>query len=144
MMRRLSQTLAWLLVAIIVVLSVLPPLYRPVTDVGHNAEHVLIFLATGIAFGFGMPNRAWSVAIGLIAFAGLIELAQLFVPGRHARLADFAFDAAAAFVGLILSLSTMRVRCSSSRMKHLYPRARGGELLRAPLADRDPSDHPGI
>jgi len=32
-------------------------------------------------------------AIGLALFAGAIEVAELLVPGRHARLSDFVVDA---------------------------------------------------
>jgi len=38
-----------------------------------------------------------------VLFAGAIELAQLFVPGRHARLSDFTVDALAARIGLAAS-----------------------------------------
>ncbi len=31
--------------------------------------------------------------MALVLFAGAIELAQTFVPGRHARLSDFIVDA---------------------------------------------------
>jgi hypothetical protein len=44
------------------------------------------------------------VAIGLVIFAGAIELAQLFAPGRHARLSDFIVDASAACIGLAAAL----------------------------------------
>ena len=52
--------------------------------------------------GLGHPPR-YSTAIGLVLFAGAIELAQLFVPGRHARLSDFVVDALAACIGLAAS-----------------------------------------
>jgi len=38
-----------------------------------------------------------------VLFAGAIELAQLFVPGRHAGLGDFIVDALAACIGLAAS-----------------------------------------
>jgi VanZ family protein len=34
-------------------------------------------------------------------FAGFVEIAQLFVPGRHARLSDFIVDALAMCVGAL-------------------------------------------
>jgi VanZ family protein len=36
----------------------------------------------------------------LLVFAGLVEMIQLWVPGRHARLSDFAVDAAALIFGV--------------------------------------------
>jgi len=42
-------------------------------------------------------------AIGLALFAGAIEVAELLVPGRHARLSDFVVNALAACIGLAAS-----------------------------------------
>jgi VanZ family protein len=103
MIRKLLHASAWLLALAIVVLSVVPPLHRPVTNASHGVEHLLIFLATGLAFGLSYPKRRGIAAVGLVTFAGAIELAQLFVPGRHARMSDFVIDAAAACIGVALS-----------------------------------------
>jgi len=43
------------------------------------------------------------LAILLVIFLGSIEVAQLFVPGRHARLSDFIIDAIAACMGLAIA-----------------------------------------
>ena len=56
-------------------------------------EHFSIFFATGLAFGVGYPQRRLFQFVALLAFAAAIELAQLLVPGRHARLSDFLIDA---------------------------------------------------
>jgi VanZ family protein len=48
------------------------------------------------AFGLGYKRRHDLLAILLVVFSGAIEIAQLFVPGRHARLGDFIIDAVAA------------------------------------------------
>ena len=98
-MRRIFQTAAWLLAATIVVLSLVPPSLRPVTGVAHDFEHLLIFLATGMAFGFGYPSRHRLLLIGLLTFTATVELGQNFVPGRHARLSDFLVDTAASWLG---------------------------------------------
>jgi hypothetical protein len=69
--------------------------------VPHNFEHFLIYWATGLAFGLGSRRRLGLLAILLLIFAGCVEFAQLFVPGRHARLSDFLIDAVAMWFGLI-------------------------------------------
>jgi VanZ family protein len=92
---------AWLLGATIVVLSLVPPAFRPETDLPHHLEHTVIFAATGLAFGLGYGLRNGLVMIALLVFTGTIELAQLMVPGRHARLSDFTVDAAAVCFGLL-------------------------------------------
>ena len=99
-MLKATRISAWFLAAAIVVFSLVPADLRPVTDVPHALEHFVIFAATGIAFGFGYGRR-YSIAIALVTFAGVIEIAQLFVSGRHARLSDFIVDAFAACIGFL-------------------------------------------
>ena len=101
-MLKATRISAWLLAAAIVVFSLVPPDLRPVTDVPHVLEHFVIFAAAGIAFGLGYGPR-YSTAIALVIFAGAIEIAQLFVSGRHARLSDFIVDAFAACIGSLAS-----------------------------------------
>ena len=101
---RILQTIrifAWCLAFIIVVLSVVPPGLRPETSAPHVLEHFLIYLVTGFAFGLGYDRRRSLLAILLVVFAGSVEISQLFVPGRHARLSDFIVDALALCIGLI-------------------------------------------
>jgi VanZ family protein len=105
-LQKISRVSAWLLVLAITVLTLIPPSYRPTTEAPHSVEHLAIFLATGLAFGVGYSSRP--LAIGLPLFCGVIEIAQLWVPGRHARLGDFIVDAGASFVGLGLAYFATR------------------------------------
>ena len=52
---------------------------------------------------FGYSQRALKLAVALVGFAGFIEIVQIFVPGRHARLTDFIVDAAALPVGMAIA-----------------------------------------
>jgi VanZ family protein len=107
-MRTLFRAAAWLLVLVIVFVSLSPPAHRPVTGAGYAPEHFLIYFVTGVAFASGYVNRWCIVAAGLVVFAAAVELAQLFVPGRHARFSDFIIDAAAACLGTAASWITAR------------------------------------
>jgi VanZ family protein len=60
-------------------------------------------MATGFAFGLGYKRKHGLLAILLVIFSSFIELAQLFVPGRHARLSDFIIDTVAVLIGLVMS-----------------------------------------
>jgi VanZ family protein len=91
---------AWGLATATVILSLVPPSLRPETGVPHSVEHFTIYAATGFAFGLGYKYRRDLLAMLLVIFLGSIEIAQLFVPGRHARLGDFIIDAVAACIGL--------------------------------------------
>jgi VanZ family protein len=99
-----ARFVAWALACAIIVLSTVPPDLRPATPLPHNAEHFGIFWATGFAFGLGYRRRNVLLATLLVSFAAAIEIAQLFVPGRHARLDDFIVDALAICIGLFAVL----------------------------------------
>ena len=118
-MRRIFLISGWLLASAITVLSLVPPQYRPVTAAAHNVEHLAIFLSVGIAFGAGYPDRPWAVVIGLASFSGAIEIAQLWVPGRHARLIDFLVDATAALIGVSLIRVVVRLRGTGKKSSWL-------------------------
>jgi VanZ family protein len=111
-MRRLvslaGRVAAWTLALVVALLSVVPPDLRPVTDTPHDFEHFAIFFATGLAFGFGYSRRPFMVAATLMLFAGMVEMAQVFVPDRHARLSDFIVDALAVCAGAVLGVAVSR------------------------------------
>jgi hypothetical protein len=109
---RLFQVCAWLVLGVIVALSLVAPSMRPVTILPHGLEHAAIFVIAGFAAALGYPNRPAVTMAGLVAFSGAVELAQLFAPGRHARLIDFVVDAAAACIGAAVAYLAMRLRAS--------------------------------
>lgn len=102
-MRRAARVGGWLLLAVIAFLSLSPPSYRPVTVLGHNLEHFAVHLLLGVVFGVGYAKRQWLLALVLVGLMGLIEFAQRFVPGRHARLKDLLIDAGAVCLGFALA-----------------------------------------
>lgn len=107
-MRKLFRVSGWLLLVAIVILSVVPPEVRPITPAPHDLEHLAIFILTGLAFGAGYANQHLLQALGLTVFAGVIELVQLTIPGRHSRLSDFVVDALSAVIGVGLGAIIMR------------------------------------
>jgi VanZ family protein len=106
-MKSLSQMTyrfgGWLLALLITALSLVPPDLRPESGTSHHFEHFAIFCATGAAFGLGYHSNRRLPAVALVLFAAAIEFAQIFTPGRHARLGDFFVDALAACIGVALS-----------------------------------------
>jgi VanZ family protein len=103
---RSVRAAAWILASAIVVLSLVPSDLRPETDLPHHLEHFLIFFITGCAFGLGYSRTLGRLATLLVLFAGLVEIAQLLQPSRHARISDFLIDTFALWVGLMaVSLS---------------------------------------
>lgn len=104
----IARVLAWSLAVAILVLSVVPPALRPETALPHSLEHFAIFCATGMAFGLAYSRRYLLLLPLLVIFAGSIEILQLMVHGRHARLSDFVVDALAASVGCLMPLLARR------------------------------------
>jgi VanZ family protein len=98
----------WLLAAAILLLSLIPARTMPMTGAPRGLEHLLVFVAMGLAFGLGHRNRLWMLMPALVIFAGAIELVQLAAPGRHPRLSDFIVDAISTCGGLILALALVR------------------------------------
>ena len=121
--RRAARIAGWLLLAVIAFFSLSPASLRPVTPVGHSTEHFLVHILLGVAFGIGYDKRIWLQALGLVALIGAIELAQIFVPGRHARVSDFLIDAGAACLGIGLiwickGLAGTGSRFTANRIRH--------------------------
>src|SRR5262245_25982374 len=110
-----ARLVGFLLLATIAFFSLSSASFRPVTAAGHVPEHFLVHLLLGLAFGLGDVQRWGNFALGLIAFAGAIELAQLFVPGRHARLSDFVVHAGSACLGVGLVIMGRFIRHARAR-----------------------------
>ena len=108
---------AWILLIAIAALSLVPASHRPLTGASHGVEHLAIFMISGVAFGLGYRSSRMYQAIGLICFAAAIELAQYFVPGRHARFSDFAVDSISACAGVLAAWLMTRLTDRWARMQ---------------------------
>ena len=107
--QNIGRVVAWLALAAIVVLSLVPPGARPTTFLPHKIEHAGIFFVDGIAFGIAYRGYEWLSSIGAVIFCAGIEIAQLMVPGRHARLGDFFVDAFAVCIGIFAGPILLRM-----------------------------------
>jgi VanZ family protein len=100
-MRRIAQAICWVLLSAIVALSITPAEMRPVTIFPHDFEHAAIYFLTGCAFGLVYSANFFNCLAGLSGFTLLVEVIQLWIPGRHARVSDFLVDAFAITAGLV-------------------------------------------
>src|ERR1700759_165109 len=102
MARKLYLLAAWAALSAIVLLTVVPPNFRPTTDAPHDIEHAAAFLITGVLFGLAYAGRERILSVGGVIFCATIEILQLYIPGRRARWIDFAVDALAAVFGIFV------------------------------------------
>jgi VanZ family protein len=97
------RIIAWLLAAAVTFATLGPPSYRPHSSLGQDGEHALAFILIGVAFGLAYTEHRLRVAVIAVIMIGALELLQLWMPGRHARLEDFIVDALTARVGLAIA-----------------------------------------
>lgn len=97
------KSFAWLVAAAVTFATLGPPDFRPHSDLGQDAEHALAFVLVGLAFGLAYSrNRLLASSISVVVI-GILEILQLWAPGRHARFEDFIVDALAACAGLVVA-----------------------------------------
>jgi VanZ family protein len=99
-MTLILRIIAWLLTAAVTFATLGPPRLRPHSALGQDGEHALAFVLVGLAFGLAYPRRRLLTAAIATVLIGVLELLQLWMPGRHARWEDFIVDALAACVGI--------------------------------------------
>jgi VanZ family protein len=94
----------WACILLIAILSLVPGEERPHTGMPGQAEHFLAYFITGalLAGRLGWTSRRrWAAAAGLSAYGGVLEILQIWVPGRCSQFIDFAASSAGAICGTI-------------------------------------------
>ena len=81
---------AWACIIGLAVASLTPAQEMFRTGFNTRLEHMVAYLFAGIAVIAAYPRTSkWSLAAILCAYAGVLELGQMYVPGRHAALLDW-------------------------------------------------------
>src|SRR3979490_1368425 len=94
---------AWLIAAAVSFATLGPARLRPHSELGQDGEHALAFVLVGLAFGLAYTRHRLLTAAVAVVLIGVLELLQLWMPGRHARLEDFVVDALAACAGIAVA-----------------------------------------
>jgi hypothetical protein len=102
-MTLILRIIAWLLTAAVTFATLGPAQYRPHSALGQDGEHALAFVLVGLAFGVAYPRHRLLTAGIAVVLIGMLELLQLWMPGRHARWQDFIVDALAACAGIAVA-----------------------------------------
>jgi VanZ family protein len=96
------RLLAWLLAAAVTFATLGPPSFRPRSHLGQDGEHGLAFVLLGLAFGLAYSRNRLLTSVISVVMIGVLEIVQLWAPGRHARFEDFVVDALGACIGLVI------------------------------------------
>jgi hypothetical protein len=103
LLTRALRVSAWIWLIGLVILTAVPAVERPETSLPHDLEHFAAFFGAGALLALTHNSSAVRLASGGIAFALLIELMQIPLPTRHARVLDFVVDAAAMVMGVLMA-----------------------------------------
>lgn len=123
-LQKLFAAAAWVLVAIIMFHTVGPVQDRPQFGFP-NLERIAAYFVAAAAFMAAWPRQWRWIVLGLSAWAVGLEIAQIFIPSRDARVIDAAVKVlgAVAGVGTIGAVRAgLRIR-SSARTVSVNPSA---------------------
>jgi hypothetical protein len=92
----------------ILVLSLVPGEFRPHTMIlPPGFEHVAAYAVAAFFLGLACSQRLppMQLVLLLTSYGALLELGQLWVPGRHGQLSDVGADLAGASIGVMVALA---------------------------------------
>jgi len=114
------RLVALLMLLAILFLSLVPGDYRPHTGIlPGGLEHVAAYTLAAFLLGLAYHDRLSPVRIVLLltAYGALLELGQLWVPGRHGEAIDVLADFIGASIGALIA----------SQVVHRFPPAIAGD-----------------
>ena len=104
-MLSLVRVAAWLLVAAIVAVTLVPIGLRPVVTANPGIERAAAYALAGLLLTLGYPRRWPWILLGVVFLAGGLEAGQTLTGTRHGRFNDFLVKAAAALFGCLIGLA---------------------------------------
>jgi len=108
---RILRVFAVVLIGVLAALSWLPAQSIVRTGMAGQLEHLIAYAGTTIVVGVAFHRLLpLGVQCGLlILFAGILEVGQMYAPGRHSSVVDFAFSAAGTILGGIGIALALRI-----------------------------------
>ena len=111
MIPSLARAATWAAIVLLAVLSLLPRDQLLRTGASGWSEHAVAYAGTMAlaALGYGHRHGLVRPCAALIAYAGLLELAQALSPGRSPGVVDFLAGAAGAALAAVVAARVQRV-----------------------------------
>jgi VanZ family protein len=119
-----ARVSAWICVAAIAYLSLVPHSMEIRTPLPGGVEHAIAYAGTAALLKLGYPQQAlWLIASALFAYSGVLEVLQTFVHGRHSVVAGALWSGGGALVGAFAAEAVLSLRRSSqtSNRQQLTP-----------------------
>src|SRR5262245_28523670 len=100
---RVSKYSTWLCVVVLAALSWLPGDAVVRTGAPGQLEHFVAYTGTATIGAIGYGRRIGYIQVVLLfaLYAGILEVGQIWVPGRHFGLIDYLASSSGAFVGTL-------------------------------------------
>ena len=106
----LLKIAAWLLLLGLVIVTVGPIEWRPISPLPVQIERATALTVIGFVFALAYPRHLLLVAFLLIGATAVLEFAQVLEPSRHGRWLDLAVKVFGASVGLTIGYGFERLR----------------------------------
>lgn len=111
----LVRVAAWILVALIVAVTLVPIGLRPVVTANPSIERIAAYALAGLLMMVGYPRHRIQILVGSVLLAGGLEAAQTLTSTRHGRFEDFLVKAGAALAGATAGLAITGRRLPAPR-----------------------------
>jgi VanZ family protein len=100
--RTFLRLLGWAGILGIAVVSLVPGEFRPHSGMSAHFEHFTAYGLTAAVLAQAYAGRVGAVTLlaCLTIYAGVLESAQLWIPGRHAAISDFAVSSLGILTGI--------------------------------------------
>jgi hypothetical protein len=104
------RIVAWLLLAGLIVVTIGPIGWRPVSPLPTQLERAAALAIIGFIFALAYPRHLMLVAALLLGATALLEALQLLEPGRHGRILDLVVKLAGGGCGFALGWLLIRLQ----------------------------------
>jgi VanZ family protein len=119
------------------VLSLVPRELRPHTGAPEFLEHVAAYALAGalLTLGYGKRRQPLTIVLSLSLYAAILEIAQIWAPGRNPKFIDFVASSAGALMGSVLAWIGLRATRLTGKREMLSANTKGRKTI-----DEAPTD----